>query len=380
MPFSLNIKSVILVFFFINGIIFTILLLRKGREVEKPSSLWMSLFIFTCSLYISPWMFGYAGWYGMDGFREFLFFAPTQHYFLLGPVILFYSKTLLSPIYVFKRIDRLHFIPAALYILSALIMFFVDALILDSFYFYADGRDKDFNSLYQIIGTAHVVIYLILSTKMYYNYRLKIYNELSFADAVTYKWFKRFLIALLIILVARVIFLIIYPNWGDFGAKFWYYFIFSALFYYIALMAYTNSITLSIPFTMLEEELLPSKQQGKSFEDLSNKKKELEQMMKSNSLYRNSTLALVDVSEALGISKEQVSIIINHGFNVNFNDYVNSYRIEEIEKRFQGGDISNFTILGIALDSGFNSKTTFNRAFKKHTGLTPIQYLKNLEK
>lgn len=380
MPFSLNIKSVILLFFFINGIIFTILLLRKGREVEKPSSLWMSLFIFTCSLYISPWMFGYAGWYGMDGFREFLFFAPTQHYFLLGPVILFYSKTLLSPIYVFKRIDRLHFIPAALYILSALIMFFVDALILDSFYFYADGRDKDFNSLYQIIGTAHVVIYLILSTKMYYNYRLKIYNELSFADAVTYKWFKRFLIALLIILVARVIFLIIYPNWGDFGAKFWYYFIFSALFYYIALMAYTNSITLSIPFTMLEEELLPSKQQGKSFEDLSNKKKELEQMMKSNSLYRNSTLALVDVSEALGISKEQVSIIINHGFNVNFNDYVNSYRIEEIEKRFQGGDISNFTILGIALDSGFNSKTTFNRAFKKHTGLTPIQYLKNLEK
>lgn len=347
--------------------------------MEKKSSKWMSLFILLCCLYISPWMFGYASWYGMDGYREVLFFLPLQHYFLLGPAIYFYSKTLMNPAYEFSKKDWVHFIPALLYILYALVIFITDVWILDSFYFYADGRDKDLDPVYQFIGTTYLVIYVSLSIKMYFNYKLKIYNELSFADAVTYQWFKQFLIALVTILIARIVFLIIYPNWGDFGAKFWYYFIFSVLFYYIALNAYTNTITLSIPFE-LPAEKKPAVEKGTRLpQDLPASKRSLEKVMKDQSLYRIPTLTLEDLSRELNISKEQISTIINQGFGMNFNDYVNSYRIEEIKKRFKNGDASRFTILGIALDSGFNSKTTFNRAFKKYTGFTPIQYLKKLD-
>jgi AraC-like DNA-binding protein len=64
---------------------------------------------------------------------------------------------------------------------------------------------------------------------------------------------------------------------------------------------------------------------------------------------------------------------------MNFNDYINSFRIEEIKKRFENGETEDFTVLGIALDSGFNSKTTFNRAFKKYTGSTPQFYIQKLK-
>lgn len=379
MAFDLNMKSVVLLFFFLNGIIFSILLLKKGVELEKKSSLWMSLFVFTCSLYISPWMLGYANWYAIDGLRELLFFTPLQHYFLLGPVIFFYSKTLLNPEYKFRRKDCLHFIPELVYLLYAAVIFVTDVLILETFYFYADGRDKDLKPPYQIIGTLHLVFYVSISTKMYFSYRSKIYDEFSFAEAITFKWLKRFLIALLIILSARIVFLIIYPNWGNFGEMFWYYFIFSTLFFYIVLMAYTNTVTFTIPYKLTDADQPASEPIAKPFENLKEKKEELEKQMLEHSLYRNPTLSLKDISEKMDIPKEQLSTIINQGFKMNFNDYVNSHRIGEIEKRFQKGDSSNFTILGIAFDSGFNSKTTFNRAFKKHTGQTPIQYLKKVD-
>ena len=60
---------------------------------------------------------------------------------------------------------------------------------------------------------------------------------------------------------------------------------------------------------------------------------------------------------------------------MNFNDFVNKYRVEEVKKAFDNGDHKKSTLLGIAFDCGFNSKATFNRAFKKNTGLSPKDYL-----
>lgn len=379
MAFYLSYKSITLLFFFLQGIIFSFILLKKGVELEKKSSIWMSFFTFLCCLYISPWMFGYAGWYGIDGYREILFFLPLKHYFLLGPALYFYSKTLMNPSYEFSAKDRLHFIPALLYLIYALVIFITDVLILENFYFYADGRDKELKPIYQFIGATYLIFYVSLSIKIYFKYRSEIYNELSFADTVTYKWFKQFLIALVIILIARVVFLIFYPNWGDFGIKFWYYFIFSVLFYYIAINSLMNSLSQSIPFEFPDSKQPDNDKNPKLLEDLSEKKMELEKVMKDQSLYRIPTLSLQDMSRELNVSKEQISTIINQGFGMNFNDYINALRIEEIKNRLELGDSTRFTILGIALESGFNSKTTFNRAFKKYTGFTPIQYLKKLE-
>lgn len=75
MTFNLGYQSGLLLFFFLQGIIFCILILKKGIETENRSAYWLSGFIFLCCLYICPWMFGHAGWYAMDGYRDVLFLS-----------------------------------------------------------------------------------------------------------------------------------------------------------------------------------------------------------------------------------------------------------------------------------------------------------------
>ena len=63
---------------------------------------------------------------------------------------------------------------------------------------------------------------------------------------------------------------------------------------------------------------------------------------------------------------------------MNFNDFINHYRIEAVKEKLQKEEHKTSTLLGIAFDCGFNSKATFNRAFKKSIDLSPKDYLKNL--
>ncbi|MBL0268466.1 MAG: AraC family transcriptional regulator [Chitinophagaceae bacterium] len=70
-----------------------------------------------------------------------------------------------------------------------------------------------------------------------------------------------------------------------------------------------------------------------------------------------------------------LSMVINKGFSMNFNDWVNKYRLEEVKSLFEKGEHKKQTLLSIAFECGFNSKATFNRAFKKATGITPREWL-----
>ena len=91
------------------------------------------------------------------------------------------------------------------------------------------------------------------------------------------------------------------------------------------------------------------------------------------------TLRLTDLAKQLGSNTATVSKLINEYFTMGFNDYINQYRIEEVKWHLQKGKHYNNTLVGIARDSGFKSKATFYRAFKKQTRMTPRQYIKALE-
>ncbi|MEM7573957.1 MAG: AraC family transcriptional regulator [Bacteroidota bacterium] len=389
-------KNGLLFFFCLQGLIFAYLLVRKGIKHDNAPSKWLSLFVFLCSLYLMPWMFGHANWYAKDGFRDFLFFAPLHQLFLLGPVIYAYTRALLNPNFSLKGQEWWHFAPAIAYGLYSLVVFITDVFILDQYWFYADGRDKDLAPWYQICGLISMVTYAGLSVRYYFRYRRLAVQELSYADSVRFSWIKRYLIVFLFVLLLRLSFLIILPEWGSFGLKFWYYLCFAILTYYIALEGYTNTVESLVPVrdsgldfhagsrspvNATEHLVSPPVKEDSSVKlaRVTTQKQALEQLMQEQALYRNPTLTLTEVAQALGTHSRQVSRLINQGFAMNFNDYVNQYRVAAVKDSFQRGEQTERTLLGIALDCGFNSKTTFNRVFKKVTGQTPLKYLNTLD-
>ncbi|MDF0716410.1 tetratricopeptide repeat protein [Muricauda sp. 334s03] len=92
--------------------------------------------------------------------------------------------------------------------------------------------------------------------------------------------------------------------------------------------------------------------------------------------YLNQQLNLKDVAEVLGLNTNKMSFLINQAFHANFNDFVNSYRLNHFKTISLDPKNSHLTILGLAYDSGFNSKSVFNTYFKKMEGMTPRAWMK----
>lgn len=92
--------------------------------------------------------------------------------------------------------------------------------------------------------------------------------------------------------------------------------------------------------------------------------------------YLDQTLSLRSLADQIDIHPNLLSWLINESFGKNFNEFINHYRIETFKLLSKDPENSNITIMGLAYDSGFNSKTVFNTYFKKETGITPKQFLK----
>lgn len=102
---------------------------------------------------------------------------------------------------------------------------------------------------------------------------------------------------------------------------------------------------------------------------------ELRRAMAEDALYKRSDLSLDDLASKLKAHPNYLSQIINEREGKNFYDFVNHYRIGEFKRLLSEPANRNLTLLALALDCGFNSKSSFNRHFKKVTGQTPSEYL-----
>ena len=99
----------------------------------------------------------------------------------------------------------------------------------------------------------------------------------------------------------------------------------------------------------------------------------LENAMQQKQLYLNAALSLPVLAKSINTSPNYISQTLSERLNVNFFDYINGYRVKHAQSEITS---SNKTVLDIAMDAGFNSKSAFYTAFKKHTGVTPINYRK----
>ncbi|MFV8351379.1 helix-turn-helix domain-containing protein [Flavobacterium sp. XS2P14] len=398
MLFQFGFYSSVLLISFTQGIVYSALLLAKAIKTDNKSNYWLSFFIFLCSLYSAPWMLGFAGWYDNQPYRDILFYTPFQHLLWIGPIIFFYTQSLLNPSFKFSKKEALHLTPGLLYLLYIIAIWIYDQFIFGDYYFYKNGMDKDFEQWYQKLGLLSMIVYFILSIRYYNVYKKLMFQVVSYADSVLFKWIQTYLIAFLVMLLLPLVFDGIghfFPEIKSYQGSWWFYLFFSIVMYYIAITGYSNPTNATIPFKMsffdkrpillldhtsttdletsidiqyetLEKAVSPETELWKS---------KIETLIQEEKLYQNPELTLTDLAKKLETNVSVISKTINQGFQMNFNDYINNFRIEAVKISLSNGEHKKSTLLGIAYDCGFNSKATFNRAFKKNTGKTPKEYI-----
>lgn len=395
MLFQFNIYSGLLLIFFTHNLVYALILFQKWIRERSKSAFWLALFLIIVALYLAPWMLGFAGWYDSESYRAVIFSVPFHQLYFFGPILYFYTQAVLNPAFTFRKKYFWHLLPGFLYLIYALIQVAND--------YYGNGgafpefyADIDFDEWYQISGHVSILCYLIYSLKYYNLYRKVIQNIVSFADEITFRYVKEFIISCLVIIGVDIGFRIafeIFPEFANFIGSWWYYMAVGVISYRIAIRGYANENFRSkrIGYTIVAESEsnsveihadyaeieLPKDELTNSqlTESESKLREQLEKLLINEGYYKNPELTLLDLAQATGSNTALISKVINKGFNQNFNDLVNTLRIDAFKAKVAAGESSKSTLLGLALDCGFNSKATFNRAFKKQTGQTPKEYL-----
>ena len=108
-------------------------------------------------------------------------------------------------------------------------------------------------------------------------------------------------------------------------------------------------------------------------------KSKLDGHIQNEKIYLNSHLKIDELAESLNMSPKILSQVINEGFACNFYDFINKFRVEYAKEILQNPTDTGMTIQEVMFDSGFNSKSSFNTAFKKFTGLTPTEFKNNIK-
>jgi AraC-like DNA-binding protein len=138
--------------------------------------------------------------------------------------------------------------------------------------------------------------------------------------------------------------------------------------------------TFPIKTEIIEDRIEKKKYQksGLSTEDAENIHHQLNRIMAAEKLFRECELSLADLANRLNTQPNHLSQVINEREGKNFYDYINTLRIEEFKRLAISPESRKFTLMALAEASGFNSKSSFNRYFKKISGQSPSEYMESV--
>ena len=342
-------QSVLLAFFLFNR--------RKGTfSCEKI--LGTFLFTFAVLIYSS---FVMSTTLAANKIHIILATMAYQFIFLVGPLFFFYIKSLLFKDFNFTIKDILHFFPFLTFLISTFVIIQVSGLELlyGSIFFYING----FTCL-------HILSYIIISMKTMKNHGLIMGNLSSNTKNPKSSWIIFLLAGLISVWLFK---LGIFIGWDISGISRWCQYTDTTFF--LTTFIFINPI---MYIALKKPELFTHKNKyNQSALRGSEKQSYLNRLltcMKFDKPHLQPSISLPELAKLLSIPKHHLSQVINESFNLNFNDFINKYRIHEALLLLQDSMNNNRTILEIAYRVGFNSKSTFNSAFKKHTGQTPKEY------
>lgn len=226
-------------------------------------------------------------------------------------------------------------------------------------------------------------LYIVWTILLLQRHDVHILNNYSFTENITVAWLRRLIIIFGIIWTALIVFAGIHHVMFLFTRDFCTNGLFLSLSLFVIITGFyglKQSVIITPGFVNIKTNISAEKKPystSKLKEEVANDfLRKLEEYMFTKKPYLNEKLTLQQLSEEVHIPPHYLSQIINTGFKKNFFDFINEYRIEEVKRKINDPEFKDYSILGIALDSGFNSKTTFNRFFKKITGFSPSEYKK----
>lgn len=377
-----NPRSLVLFIGILQGVIFASLLIIRGFRRQTRSDFWLAgLLILLCLSTVSDFI-GFAGVY--DALRNIkdLTFFPFDNPFAYGVLIYLYVQTLTNNQRRLEQRDLWLFLPA---ILFHIYQFSAFLLYIDFKNWYEKVIHIPYVSpFYAVSSIIFNFCLLILSLKHYRQYRMWLNENFSDTEKLKFDWLRNFLYLFTIILILSAFFEITnnFIFTLSYRQYFWLSFANAIAIYFLAIAGYLRSQTIELDFspTPTEESIVEIKKNPISENELENLKVRLQNLMQKDKLYLETDLTLTELSKNLGVNASVLSFVVNNGFGKNFNDFINEFRIEEVKMKLNTENSEKLSLLVLSFECGFNSKATFNRAFKKFAGMSPKEYQNQIMK
>jgi len=298
---------------------------------------------------------------------------------LVGPLIYLFTLTITSEPSGLKKKDAMHLVPFIVYSFILFPWFMKPTpvkrnLISQS---YNVLSREDFSWLNQL-SLLLIIGYIIAALIHHNKYRQDIKNQFSAIEKQKLAFVTHFLYGILgIVLISGLVFYsrkLDIPVLGNFYH--YNYIIVVAMVYWIAYNLITRR-DLFLHAASFHKIPVKYEKSGLADEALQCIYCSLVQYIEKEQPYLDSNLTIFKLAETLNMPRHHISQAINTQSGKSFYDFINAYRVEEAKRRLKNPEFINFTIQGIAIDSGFNSKATFNSAFNKFVGMTPSAYKKS---
>lgn len=303
-----------------------------------------------------------------------LFRIDSPFHYLLGPVMYFYTLSIVNPNFKYRWIHWLHILPfVANYI--EFIPFYTSSEAVKLEY-YENFRNKGsvIMPIHYLLKTILFTIYFIAQFYILKKFRL-LQMRKNKSNSYLVSWFLIYMSSQFILITGVLIDLItgleLFVDPYRFAMNMIAFFHFSVM---IGLLFIPN---LFYGIDATEKETKEKYSTSKLLE--TDKIKIVSQLndfiKRADKPYLNEKISLTEVSKLLNVSSQQLSQVINEKTNYNFNDFINYYRIEEAKSLLISDSYANLTIDAIAQKAGFNSKSAFYTAFKKQTKMTPKEFI-----
>lgn len=302
---------------------------------------------------------------------------------LHGPLLYLYTLYSLRSDARVRRIDYLHFAPVVVaYLYMTRFFFFYTAeqkMMVDN------GELPDFAVFSSVLLIAFIIsgiAYPIIAYRLTIKHRQKIDHNFSYEEGINLNWLRTSIWGIGLIFLSVLIVTILRDLAGvvfSFNADFIFYTLIILFIFYVGYfgirhqdMFTHNENTVGNGFIQHPAQT-KYQRSGLKPDVLDQHHQKLLEFMDTKKPYLEPKLNLGDLAKQLEISPNQLSQVINQKERANFHDFVNRYRIEEFIN--QAKQNRQYSLLAIALDSGFNSKSSFNSVFKKQKGMTPSAFI-----